>query len=78
MKRKGRSTIIEIDVRDYLDEFSDEILDAVDCRYVRDNLQDARRCLNRPERSLSEAIEYIERALGTVTKALGNGYQSVG
>lgn len=33
---------------------------------VRVRLEDARRCLNRPERSPSEAIEHIERALSDI------------
>lgn len=70
---RNRDYTITIDVRDYLDDMLDEVLDTVDARYVRDTLEDARRCLNRPERSASEAIEYIERALGVVTKALNSG-----
>lgn len=73
MRRKGKSTIIEIDVRDHLDEFDADCMDSVDTRYVRDCLEDARRCLNRPERNASEAIEYIERALECTQKNL-KGY----
>lgn len=73
MGRSRKDFIISIDVRDYLDDMLDEALDAEDTRYVRDCLQDARRCLNRPERSPSEAIEYMERALGVIAKALNGG-----
>lgn len=69
---RNRDYTITIDVRDYLDDMLDETLDSVDARYVRDALEDARRCLNRPERSAPEAIEYIERALGVVNKALNS------
>lgn len=66
--KRARRTEITIDVADYLDWDDVECMDEIDTRYVRDCLQDARRCLNRPERNPAEAIEYIERALGTVNK----------
>lgn len=66
---RRRDTVIEIDVADYLDGF-DEALDEHDAVYVRNCLEDARGCLNRPERSTPEAIEFIERALGVVNTGL--------
>jgi hypothetical protein len=70
VSKRRRNTVIEIDVRDYLDDMLDEALDTRDAIYMRDCLEDARRCLNRPERTPAEAIEYIERALGIIAQAL--------
>lgn len=64
-----RRTVIEIDLADYMDDL-DEALDTRDCIYMRSELEEARRCLNRPERNVYEAIEHIERALAKVNVAL--------
>lgn len=49
---------------------NEEIIDREDAIYLREQLERSRRCLNRPERSVYEAIEHIERALILLNKVL--------
>jgi len=63
-------TTITIDVRDLGIDFEDPALDEEDCVYVRNCVEDARACLNRPERGAAEAMIHLERALRILETAI--------
>lgn len=63
-----RNTLVTIDLRDY--DVDDPALDEEDCVYVRNCVEDARACLNRPERSPAEALMHLERALRILETAI--------
>lgn len=66
--RRRRDRYVEIDISDYVD--LEGVVDEEDCVYLRNCMEDARGCLNRPERSPAEAIMYIERALMALERAV--------
>jgi len=67
-RERRRYIDVEIDLSNYVD--LDDVIESEDLVYLQGCLEDARRCLNRPERSVAEAIMHIERAMREIGRAL--------
>ena len=67
--RRPRSTVIEIDVADYIDGPIDPVLDENDCRWMLDCVARAHRCLVASHPNPQEAITMLERIMPMLTKA---------
>ena len=67
-RERRRYIDVSVDLSDYLD--LDDVIETEDLVYLQGCLEDARRCLNRPDRSVAEAIIHIERAMREIGRAL--------